>query len=149
VGGPPASAQAALHRLDLIGDIYLSVAGPVQAAVPELLPLGARLRSRINARVARNRQQLAEIVGPRCGDSPLTLLAAEGGWTAIVRLPAVRTDEEWAVSLVSEHGVLVHPGYFFELAGATYLVLSLLPEPQVFDEALARLTRAMGSTTVG
>jgi alanine-synthesizing transaminase len=146
VGGPAAPAQAALRRLDLISDTYLSVGGPVQEALPELLPLGAAVRSGIAARVARNRRQLEALTGPRRPGSPLTLLAAEGGWSAIVRVPAVRSDEEWAIFLVGEHGVLVHPGYFFELVGATFLVLSLLPAPSTFDEGLARLVRATDST---
>lgn len=146
VGGPAASAEAALQRLDLISDTYLSVGGPVQAALPDLLPLGAKLRAGIAARAARNRRRLEELTGPRRPGSPLTVLGAEGGWTAIVRVPAVRTDEEWARLLVGEHGLLVHPGYFFELTAATFLVLSLLPQPSVFDEGLARLVEAAEST---
>jgi len=36
-------------------------------------------------------------------------------------------------------GVLVHPGYFFDLRGGTFLVLSLLPRPDVFAEGARRL----------
>jgi aspartate/methionine/tyrosine aminotransferase len=54
-------------------------------------------------------------------------------------LPAVRTDEQWALAFVEQDGVLVHPGYFFDLRGATYAVVSLLPRPDVFREAVRRL----------
>ena len=35
--------------------------------------------------------------------------------------------------------MLVHPGYFFEFPAEAYLVLSLLPEPLVFADAVERL----------
>ena len=68
-----------------------------------------------------------------------SLLPAEGGWSAVVRVPAVRSDEAWAAALLDEAGVLVQPGYFFDLRGGTFLVLSLIPPPQTFAEGAARL----------
>ena len=52
---------------------------------------------------------------------------------------AWRTDEEWATTLLAEDGVLVHPGYFFDMRGGAFLVLSLLPEPAVFEAGVARV----------
>lgn len=135
-GGPNDAVAAALARLDLVCDTYLSVSSPVQAALPALLAVGARNRAAIGARVADNRRKLYETLGR---GTPLTVLEADGGWAAIVRLPNVHTDERWALMLLEEDGVLVHPGYFFDLHDATYLVLSLLPDPAAFAEGVARL----------
>ena len=44
-----------------------------------------------------------------------SLLPIEGGWSAILRVPATRSDEDWALALLAEDGVLVQPGYFFDL----------------------------------
>ncbi|HVV52758.1 MAG TPA: pyridoxal phosphate-dependent aminotransferase [Polyangia bacterium] len=129
-------AARSLAALELIADSYLSVATPVQAALPDLLALGAEVREAIAARVAGNRAALAAALPAAAG---CTLLPAEGGWSAIVRLPASRSDEAWAAGLATEAGVLVQPGYFFDLAGGTFLVVSLLPAPEVFAAALARL----------
>ena len=60
-------------------------------------------------------------------------------------MPAIRSDEEWAARLVTEAGVLVHPGYFFDLRGGTFLVVSLLPEPALFAEAVRRMTALLGT----
>ena len=60
-------------------------------------------------------------------------------------MPAVRSDETWAAALVSETGVLVHPGYLFDLRGGTFLVVSLLPEPAIFADAVRRLTGFLGT----
>jgi alanine-synthesizing transaminase len=129
-------AASAIAALELVADTYLSVATPVQAALADLLALGAEVRAAIAARVAANRAWLATALPPGSG---ATLLPAEGGWTAILRLPANRSDEDWAAALATESGVLVQPGYFFDLRGGTFLVISLLPTPEVFATAIGRL----------
>jgi hypothetical protein len=136
VAGPPALARAALERLELVADTYLSVGTPVQAAAAKLLSLGRQARAAIASRVAQNRAQLAAALP---ASSPCTLLASEGGWSAILRVPATHTDEEWASALLAEDGVLVHPGYFFDLRGGAFLVVSLLPTPTVFGEGVSRI----------
>ena len=60
-------------------------------------------------------------------------------------VPAVRSDEAWAADLVTEAGVLVHPGYFFDLRGGAFLVVSLLPEPAAFAEAVRRMIAHLGT----
>jgi aspartate/methionine/tyrosine aminotransferase len=140
VGGP--RADETLAGLELVADTYLSVGAPVQLALPELFALGADIRAAIAARVAANRAALVRALAPT---PSCTLLPAEAGWSAIVRVPAVRSDEDWAAALVTEAGVLVHPGYFFDLQGGTFLVVSLLPEPAVFAEAVRRMVAHLGT----
>jgi alanine-synthesizing transaminase len=108
----------------------------VQAALVELLALGAEVRAAIADRVAGNRAQLRAALPPESG---CTLLPTEGGWSAILRVPASCSDEAWAAALATEVGVLVQPGYFFDLRGGTFLVLSLLPPSGLFAAAIARL----------
>jgi aspartate/methionine/tyrosine aminotransferase len=140
VGGP--DAEATMAALELIADTYLSVAGPVQQALPELFTIGAGIRAAIAARVTANRIVLAQAMerAPAC-----TLLPSQAGWAAILRVPAIRSDEAWAGELVSQTGVLVHPGYLFDLRGGTFLVVSLLPERAIFADAVRRLTGFLGT----
>ena len=142
VAGPPAFARDAMERLELVADTYLSVGAPVQAAAARLLDLGRDARRAVAARVAANHAQLARALPP---SSSCTLLAREGGWSAIVRVPATRTDAAWAETLLVEDGVLVHPGYFFDLAGGAFLVLSLLPPLDVFGEGVRRVVARCGA----
>ena len=135
-------AARAVAALELVADTYLSVATPVQAALGELLALGAEVRATISARVAENRARLLGALPPESG---CTLLPTEGGWSAILRVPASRSDEAWAAALATEAGVLVQPGYFFDLRGGTFLVLSLLPAPDLFAGAIARLVAQVES----
>jgi hypothetical protein len=79
---------------------------------------------------------LAESLGAH---SPCTLLPAEAGWCAILRVPEIMSDEDWARTLLEKDGVLVQPGYFFDLAVGATLVLSLIVQEQVFAEGVARL----------
>jgi aspartate/methionine/tyrosine aminotransferase len=140
VGGP--DADPTLAGLELVADTYLSVAAPVQQALPDLFAAGAGIRAAIAARVASNRAELARALAAAPG---CTLLPSEAGWSAIVRVPAVRSDEQWAAHLVTQAGVLVHPGYFFDLRGGTFLVVSLLPDPTVFAEAVRRTAAHLGT----
>jgi aspartate/methionine/tyrosine aminotransferase len=140
VGG--AAAEDSLAALELLADTYLSVGAPVQNALADLFGLGARIRAAIAARIAANRAALARSLAATPGCS---LLPSEAGWSAIVRVPAIRSDEAWAAELVTRTGVLVHPGYFFDLRGGAFLVVSLLPHPVVFAQALRRMAAVLGT----
>jgi alanine-synthesizing transaminase len=129
-------AARSIAALEIVADTYLSVGTAVQTALPDLLALGPDVRGAIAARVAENSARLAASLPPASGCS---VLPAEGGWSAILRVPATHSDEDWAGRLVAEAGVLVHPGYFFDLRGGTFLVLSLLPSPDRFAEGVRRL----------
>ena len=63
----------------------------------------------------------------------------------ILRVPATRTDEGWALSILEEEGVLVHPGYFFDFPSEGRLVVSLLPEEPVFAEGVGRIARHLAA----
>jgi alanine-synthesizing transaminase len=131
-GGPADVRADALARLELLADAYLSVSAPVMLAAPRLLELGAVVRAQIAARVRQNRAALASALAAH---PEITLLPAAGGWSAILRYPSLATDEELALRALA-HGILVHPGYYFDLDDGTYLVISLLPEPAPFADAV-------------
>jgi aspartate/methionine/tyrosine aminotransferase len=136
VTGPEPLRLEALARLELVADTYLPVSTPVQVAAPALLARKRELQAPIRERTASNLAHLRGALGPR---STATLLEPEGGWSAILRVPATSSEEERALRLVERHGVLVHPGYFFDFPGEAYLVLSLLPSPAEFREGVARM----------
>lgn len=139
VSGPPAHRDEALARLELIGDTFLSAAAPVQRALPALLDLSQQMRQRVRTRLAMNLVALDDMLE----GTPLSRLKVEGGWSAIVRLPATRDDAQWALHFVNEAGVLVQPGYFYDLPFCA-CVVSLLTPPSDFREGLARMIAAVG-----
>ncbi len=143
VGGPDGLAARALERLELVCDTYLSVATPVQLAAGVLLdrsrPVADAILERVRANYAVLRQSADRF--PSC-----RVLPVEAGWYAVVQVPATRSEEDLVVELLRDDGVYVHPGYFFDFPREAFLVLSLLPPPDVFAAAAARvLARASAS----
>lgn len=122
-------------ELELLLDTYLSVNWPVQLALPSLLRIGsdvaAQLRSTASDNLACARAAL--------GGSPAHVLTCEGGWTAVVQLPRIRTEEEWVRRLLVEDRVLVQPGFFFDMPTEAFVVLSLITPPRAFAEGVHRL----------
>jgi alanine-synthesizing transaminase len=136
VFGPEDLVREAIDRLELICDTYLSVSTPVQLAARSLLARSKPVQAAILARVRRNLEALDRAV---CETKGVTRLAADGGWSAVLRIPATDSEEAFALRLLERDGVVVHPGYFFDFPHEAFLVLSLLPEPGVFDRGIAVL----------
>jgi len=135
--GPDGLVKEALQRLAWIADTYLSVATPVQRALPSLLERAPAFRAELRARLRDNRQVLE-----RClAGSAATLLASEGGWYAVVRLPDLAEEDAWVLGLLARK-VATHPGYFYDFAERSpHLVLSLLPPPAAFGRGAQLLRR--------
>jgi aspartate/methionine/tyrosine aminotransferase len=127
--GPADLVAEALDRLELICDTYLSVSVPVQAAARALLEQGAAVRDRIQDRLRLNDAALRAIMA-RSGGA--TVLPADGGWSAVIRVPATRSEEALVTELLERDAVVVHPGYFFDFPHEAFLVVSLLPASGLF-----------------
>jgi alanine-synthesizing transaminase len=138
VSGPPKLVADALERLEHISDAYLGASTPVQLGAGRLLELG--IGDQLAARVRRNHEGLRAALDR----TALQLLRLEGGWSAVLRVPHTKSEEAWVLELLEEDGVLVHPGSFFDFESEAYLVLSLIVDPSVFDEGIARLVRRLG-----
>lgn len=136
VNGPQQEREAALAKLELLLDSYLSVATPVQCALPELLRIGSTIRSGIDLRLRENRDYLATL-----RNTPVEPLASEGGWSVILHIPNVLAEEEWIAKLLAYDGIVVQPGYFYDMAKEAFVVVSLLTEPATFAEGIDKLER--------
>ena len=126
----------AMERLELIADTYLSVATPVQVALPKLLELSKSVREQIQARTRANLDEMRRVFH----NSAVQVLDVEGGWTAVLHVPRVRSEQEWTMLLLGERDVLVQPGYFYDFESEAFLVLSLLTPPEVFAEGIRRIS---------
>jgi aspartate/methionine/tyrosine aminotransferase len=125
----------ALERLEVVADTFLSMNAPVQCALPVWLEGRAAIQSQIRERVTTN---LAELDRQLTRIPGVQRLEAEGGWYAVLRIPALGPDERTVLALL-ERGVWVHPGYFFGMAGSGWLVLSLLGEASEFSTGVAKM----------
>jgi len=137
--GPATAKREALARLEMIADTYLSLNAPIQLAAPVLLQQRAAFQQQLMARVRRN---LAALDAQLTKEKRFDRLNVEGGWYAVLRVPATRPDEELAIELLEKHDVYVHPGHFYDFPGDGYLVASLITPEQDFAEGLRRILSA-------
>ncbi|MGA2185594.1 MAG: pyridoxal phosphate-dependent aminotransferase [Bryobacteraceae bacterium] len=135
VNGPDALRREAFERLEFIADTYLSVSTPVQWAAAGLLALRPRIQSQIQHRLRGNLHHLRAAFPP---ESAVRVLNVEGGWYAILQVPRIRSEEEWTLTLLEQHHVLVQPGFFYDFEAEAFLVVSLLTPEPVFTEGVAR-----------
>ena len=140
--GPGERVLAALDRLEFVADTFLSVATPVQLALPTLLREGAAVREAI---LARCRANLATLRRAAANLPAVSVLSPGGGWSVVLRVPAIVGEEDMVLELLHEDSVAVHPGYFFDFPGEGTLVLSLLPDPDTFAEGVRRVLRRVAT----
>jgi aspartate/methionine/tyrosine aminotransferase len=136
VSGPEGVAADAIARLEVIADTYLSLNAPLQWALPEMLASRTGLQEQLRTRV---RENLGGLDRQLAGQSLCHRLEVEGGWYAILRVPAIRSDEELAIELIDKQAVLVQPGHFYDFPSDGYLVVSLIPPEAQFREGVTRL----------
>jgi alanine-synthesizing transaminase len=121
--GPDEELRQSFKRLEVIADTFLSMNAPVQHALQHWLAHRHAIQQQIIQRTAGNLETLDALLTEQ---TMVTRLDVEAGWYAILRIPAIRRDEETAIRLIRESGVSTHPGYFFGFSGDGWLVVSLL-----------------------
>jgi aspartate/methionine/tyrosine aminotransferase len=138
--GPEKVLAAALERLEVIADTYLSMNAPIQLAA------GALLQQRKNVQpllLDRVRANLAELDLQLARQKSSQRLQVEGGWYVILRVPVTQSDEDLAIDLLRKASVLVHPGHFYDFPSDGYLIVSLLTLPSEFREGMKRLVERL------
>jgi alanine-synthesizing transaminase len=136
--GPAAEVTAAMERLEVIADTYLSMNTPIQWAAPVLLEQRHGIQRQLMERVAANLIELDRGLGLQ---KTCARLSVEGGWYAVLRVPVTQSDEELAVGLLREKSVLAHPGHFYDFPGDGYLMLSLIAAEGEFAEGMGRVLK--------
>jgi alanine-synthesizing transaminase len=134
--GPKDLKSQALARLEVIADTYLSMNTPVQLAIPILLKQRHGFQKQVMARVRKN---LAELDRRLRRQKSCGRLEVEGGWNAVLRVPAIQSDEDIAIQLLDEKSVYLHPGHFYDFSGDGFLVVSLITPEKEFAEGIRRV----------
>jgi aspartate/methionine/tyrosine aminotransferase len=141
VSGPGEQVTAAMQRLEVIADTFLSVSAPVQLAAETMLAQRETVQSQILTRV---RQNLAELDRQLAQQKTCARLDVEGGWYAVLRIPVTQTDEDLAVALLGEKNVLIHPGHFYDFPQDGFLVLSLIAPEADFVRGIEGVLQFLG-----
>ena len=140
VSGPDALKADALRRLEVIADTFLSMNAPVQLAVPAMLQQRHDIQRQLMERVRAN---LAALDSQLAAQKVCQRLVVEGGWYAVLRVPAIGSDEDFAIRLLQHTGVLVQPGLFYDFAADGYVIVSLITPSGVFAQGIERLLRLL------
>lgn len=131
MSGPSQATENAKERLQRVNDSLLSASTPVQKAMLRLWSMKHDLLEPVRTRLNTNREEWS-----RCLPDASTRLPVEAGWMAILQLPPGR--EERLCNLALDQGILVQPGFLFDLP-VDGVVVSLLTETSVFREGLGKL----------
>ncbi len=134
--GPKEIKSQALARLEVIADTFLSMNAPLQLATPVLLEQRKNLQPLLLDRIRSNVQEFDRQLARQ---KLCERLRVDGGWYAILRVPALQSDEDLAIDLLRKVAVLVHPGHFYDFPTDGYLVLSLITPPEEFREGVSRV----------
>ena len=138
--GPDAIVGEAIARLEIIADTYLSLNAPVQHALPTLLAQRGVIQPQMIRRIEENVRKLDEQLEPQ---NLVSRLEFEGGWCAVLRVPAVQSDEELTIRLLEDYSVLAHPGHFYDFPDDGYLVVCLLTPAEEFAEGIRRIIQCV------
>lgn len=134
--GPRELKRDALAPLEIIADTYLSMNAPVQLALPAFLAQRRTFQEQVMGRVRRN---LAELDRQLAVQEVCSRLEVEGGWYVVLRVPATRSDEDNALSLLNDSSIYVHPGHFYDFSSEGYLVVSLICKEEEFSTGMKRM----------
>ncbi len=143
--GDPAAVTNALVALERMSDAFLPVNEIAQAAAPRILSDGRPFLEQYRSAIAqRGREAMATIGGaPR-----VSLVSPRGGFYAAVRVDTRLDDEALALHILRTSGVLVHPGFFYDL-DPTHIVLSLASTPETGRDEIRRVLAAIATAPPG
>ncbi|HEY6184814.1 MAG TPA: pyridoxal phosphate-dependent aminotransferase [Terriglobales bacterium] len=134
--GPAEQLHAAMQRMEVIADTYLSVNAPIQLAVPVFLEQRKKVQPFLLRHIQTNLMELDRLLASQKSCARLNV---EGGWYAVLRVPVTQSDEDLAIAIMKNLSVLVHPGHFYDFSRDGYLVVSLITESKQFSEGVKRI----------
>jgi aspartate/methionine/tyrosine aminotransferase len=134
------TAKSVAEPLAFIADQYLSISATTALATSQLIAIAPLMQNQVKKRIKENLAILDNILN---GHLHLSRRHVYGGWNAIIQQPSIEDDDACVLRLLSDYHLLVYPGHFFDIAKKGFLVVSLLPEPSVFEKAINALVEGL------
>ncbi|MEK7264340.1 MAG: pyridoxal phosphate-dependent aminotransferase [Bacteroidota bacterium] len=134
--------QNSVKKLEIICDTFLSVNTAIQHAFPSLMNCSNVIQKEISERIHCNYKILLN----EFQHTSVTVLKTNGGWCAILHLPNIFSDEQWAKKILLEENIFVHPGYFYDFDGGSFIVLSLITRHDEFLQGIQRIKNNVEKT---
>ena len=138
VSGQNSLVKKSLNTLELIADTFLPVSDVVQRAVPRIFQEGSEYLVK-NRDWVRTCCSIAEDVLSQ--SSVLKFAKPDGGFYLTINLKNFDINEEMmCIDLLKDLGILVHPGYFYDVKPA-HLVLTFAIEHQQLEVTLEQFCK--------
>jgi aspartate/methionine/tyrosine aminotransferase len=132
ITGEAELVRKATSALELISDTFLPVNEIAQFAVPEIFRRGKEFLKAYVRWVARCRDQAVE------GLKGVSFVPPRGGF--YITVPIDTDEERAAATLLEQEGILVHPGYFYDIA-PDHLVMTFIDDPAALREHFERIAK--------
>jgi alanine-synthesizing transaminase len=133
ISGDPALAAKSVSALELISDTFLPVNEIAQFATPDIFRRGAGFLKQYKEWVQRCRAAAVE------GLRGVSFTQPKGGF--YITLPTAHDEEETASELLRRDGILVHPGYFYDIR-PDHLVMTFIDEPESLKQHFEKIALA-------
>jgi alanine-synthesizing transaminase len=138
VSGEPGRVRQALRSLELISDTFLPVNEIAQASAHEIFQHGPSAAKEFAQRIRRCWELAESYLSLSRG---CAYVRPEGGFYVTLRLSGL--EEERAAEMVLRNDrLLVHPGYFYDMA-PDHLVLSFVQSPEVIHDSMPKLLKTL------
>ncbi|MBN1566951.1 MAG: pyridoxal phosphate-dependent aminotransferase [Acidobacteria bacterium] len=138
VSGESDRVRKALRSLEFISDTFLPVNEIIQASAPEIFKYGRSVSIDFAKRI-RDCWKVAERI--LASNRQVQFVRPDGGFYVTLRLKNL--DEEWAAeTILRENHVLLHPGYFYDMA-PNHLILSFVQQIETIREFLPKLLETL------
>lgn len=137
ISGEAARVKQAVEGLSAISDTFLPVNEVAQFAVQTLFQGGGPFCVAYRQAVRRRCEAAIQALS---GNPRLSFVPPAGGFYLTLRIAHPEVDDEAAaLALLRKHHVLVHPGFFYDLA-PSHLVLSVVCEPTPLSAGIKAIT---------
>jgi len=142
INGPEKLVHDSIKRLEIISDTYLSVNTPTQNALARWISKKDEIQKEILTRIKQNLTFLHSQVH---ASSHCQFYNVEGGWYVVIKIPSMLSEEEWVLKFLEDDHVYVHPGYYFDFEQEAFIIICLLPPPQMLQQGIERIINRIRS----
>jgi hypothetical protein len=136
LGGEPDLVEKSIRTLELVSDTFLPVHETAQFAVPAIFDRGRAFLDDYRQTIHARRDAAVAALQWKGEGTP------RGGFHLVAAYTGERDEEDFALEVLEAEGLLVHPGYFYDIEGRHVVLSFVAPEPTLTD-ALGRLRRML------
>jgi alanine-synthesizing transaminase len=140
LSGEPGKVRQAMRSLELISDTFLPVSEIIQACAAEIFQYGENVKREFAQRI---RECWHIVEGCLASSRRCTYVKPQGGFYATLCLGDI-DEEKAAEAILRENHLLVHPGFFYDMA-PNHLVLSFVQKPEIVRNAVPEMLKTLDS----